>query len=311
VIFSVGSVNVDVQVRTADPDARGTTVVATDPLIASGGKAANVAHLVARLGAPACLFASVGSDEWSELALAGPAAVGVDVGGVQRAQGSTGLTSAVVAPDASKTMYRVAAANDEWPEGADLLVQALGAAPSASVLVIDLEVPPQVVHHALHAARRAGVAVVVDPAPPDRMAAEHFHLVDHMTPDVEEASELTGIDASTDDGALAAASCLHELGVAHAHVKLEDGGAALATDSGRWLVRAPENLDVVDTTGVGDAFAAGLAWAAHRGVEPVEAARWAVAAAAHAVTVYGSQAAAPTRHQLDEVHRRVAPATPA
>lgn len=304
-ILSAGSVNVDVQVRAADPDARGTTVPATDPSIASGGKAANVAHLVARLGAPCRLAAAVGGDEWGELALSGPAASGVDTSLVQRSALATGLTSIVVAPDASKTMYRFAGANDDWPDGSDQLVDAVSAAPAGSVLVVDLEVPSEVVRDVLRAARDAGLTVVVDPAPPDRMPVDLAGLVDHVTPDVEEASELTGTDAGSDGGALAAASRLHELGVEHAHVKLSDGGSVLVGRSGRWVVRGPDDLDVVDSTGVGDAFAAGLAWALHGGEDPVAAAAWAVAAASHAVTVYGSQPAAPTLDQLRRMRREV------
>ena len=304
-ILSVSSVNVDVQVRAADPDARGTTIPATDPSIASGGKAANVAHLVARLGAPCRRAACVGGDEGGDLALSGPAALGVDISLVQRSTLATGLTSIVVAPDASKTMYRVAGANDDWPDGAGALVDAVSAAPTGSVLVVDLEVPRSVVCDVLRAARDAGLTVVVDPAPPERMPADLAGLVDHVTPDVEEASELTGTDAGTEGGALDAAAHLHELGVAHAHVKLSDGGSVLVGRSGTWVVRAPEELAVVDSTGGGDAFAAGLAWALHAGEDPVAAASWAVAAASHAVTVYGSQPAAPTLDELRELHRLV------
>lgn len=138
---------------------------------------------------------------------------------------------------------------------------------------------------------------MVDPAPPERLAKDLFGEVDHLIPDHHEAAALTGIDTGSADGALRAAEALHERGVGFGYVKMAAGGCAVAGEH-RAVVEAPGALDVVDTTGAGDAFAGGLAWALLDGRPPLEAAGMAVAASSCAVEHYGSQESYPTLDQL-------------
>lgn len=168
----------------------------------------------------------------------------------------------------------------------------------SSVLVADLEVLVDVALAAVEAAKRRGSAVVVDPAPPERVADHLLSASDHLTPDHWEATALTGVDASRSGGALAAAEDLNRRGAATVYVKLPAGGCAIASSGVRAVVRGPEGLDVVDATGAGDAFAGGLAWALHSGWDVVGAAVLAVAASSCAVEAYGSQASYPIPSQL-------------
>jgi len=145
------------------------------------------------------------------------------------------------------------------------------------------------------------MSVVLDPAPPDRVPDELLPLVDHLTPDHREAEALTGIDASSEDGAREAADALQTRGVDAVSVRPDGGGCVVAFDGGVQTIEAPE-VRVVDLTGAGDAFTGALAWAVVSGCGPVEAATWGVAASAYAVQTYGSQAAYPTLDDLTALH---------
>jgi sugar/nucleoside kinase (ribokinase family) len=103
-IFSAGTVNADFSLRVDGRLERGASLIATDLLCTSGGRAANVAVMARRLGTPARLFGCVGADQLAEQALAGPRAAGVEIGAVRRVQATTGLVSIVVDGDAAKTM---------------------------------------------------------------------------------------------------------------------------------------------------------------------------------------------------------------
>jgi ribokinase len=305
-ILSLGSINADFQLRVERPPGGPGTLLAHDLLRTSGGKAANVAVLARRLGAEARLLGCVGEDDLAEQALAGPTREGVDVTLVRRASGPTGVACIVVLPDGDKTIVLALNANAAWSQDADRLEQQVAEAPAGSVLVVDLEVPPVLVTAAARAARRAGLVVVLDPAPAERLPDDLLALVDHITPDHREAQALTGIDASSAAGACRAAQALHQRGVGAAHVKLASGGCAVACQDGASVIQAPADVAVVDTTGAGDAFAGALAWALLRGHRPGEAALLAVAAAACAVGTYGSQESYPSPQGLAAMRQRVA-----
>ena len=303
-ILSLGSINADFLVRADEPPSGPGSSLARDLLRTAGGKGANVAVLAARLGVPVRLLGCVGDDDLADQALAGPRAVGVDLSGVRRRQGPTGYASVVVPPDGAKTIVLFTGANDAWADDAAAVATDVRAAPDRSLLVVSLEVPGEVVAAALRAARERGFVTVLDPAPPDRLDASLFELADHLTPDHSEAEELTGIDTSDDEGASKAAQALRDRGAGTVHVKLAKGGCVVASEDGTTVVRAPD-VDPVDATGAGDAFAGALGWALHEGRDAVDAARAAVAASTIAVTVFGSQESYPSPDDLAAMVERV------
>jgi ribokinase len=305
VILSLGSINADFQVRVEEAPEGPSTVLANELLRTSGGKAANVAVLARRLGAEARLLGCVGDDDLAEQALAGPRREGVDLGLVRRGPGPTGLSQIAVTPDGEKLIILALNANDAWADDADRVAQAVAEAPAGSVLVADLEIPPVLVTAAVRAARQAGLLIVLDPAPADRVPEDLLPLVDHITPDHREAQTLTGIDASEPDGARRAAEQLRERGVGAAHVKMASGGCAVAFQDGTAMVAGPADPTVVDATGGGDAYAGALAWALWSGRSPREAAPLAVAASACAIGAYGSQESYPSPVELAAMHVRV------
>ncbi len=304
-VVSLGSVNADFVVRVAaSPNGPGT-VAADDLLRTSGGKGANVAVLAARLGAPARLLGCVGDDDLAAQALRGPEAAGVNLRGVRRRRGPTGYASILVPPDGNKIIVLVPNANDAWAEDGEKVAAEVDAAPDGSVVVVDLEVPVAQATAALTLARERGLATVLDPAPPERLPEELLALADHVVPDVSEAGRITGTDVDSVEGALTAARDLVRRGAGCAHVKLTDGGAVVATSTEAWRVEAPTDVEVVDATGAGDAYAGALAWALLAGLPLAEAAVFAVAASTCAVTRYGSQESYPTEPELRAMAARV------
>lgn len=309
-ILSLGSINADFQVRTARPLQAGETLLGTNFTRLGGGKAANVAFLARRLGHPATLLGRVGNDEFSEQALAPLRRAGLDLAGVTVASGTaTAVSMIAVPPDGKKSIVLAANANDAWDEpAANTVLATIGAAPSGSILAADFEVAPDVAARAVHAAHDRGLRVVLDPAPSNRADRETLALCDALTPDAREAGELAGTDTGTTEGAARAAMTLAGLGVPLVCIKLGDGGCVLA-HAGR-LVHIPAvPVDVVDSTGAGDAFTGALAVALLEGLPAQQAARFATAAAHLAVTGWGSQESYPTRAQLDAFLPRFA-ATP-
>ncbi|HWC10524.1 MAG TPA: PfkB family carbohydrate kinase [Acidimicrobiales bacterium] len=303
-VLSLGSVNADFQMRVGTAPQGPGTLLGRDLLRTSGGKAANVAVLVQNLGAGTRLLGCTGDDDLAGQALAGPRDAGVDVARVRRASGMTGVSAIFVEPGGDKTIVLAPNANDAWPDD-DPVDDEVADMSSDSVLVADMEVPVAVVDRAVRASRNRGLTVVLDPSPTDRVPDDLLPMVDHLTPDHREAQELTGIDASGEEGAMSAAEALREAGTSAAYVKMDSGGCAVVTADRRVVVPGPPGVDVIDKTGAGDAFAGGLAWALLAGCDPVDGAATAVAAAACAVTRYGSQQSYPEPAALEEMTARV------
>lgn len=300
ILLALGSINLDLQVRAERWPGPGETLQVHDLLRTGGGKAANRAFLARRLGVRACLIGHVGDDDFAEETLRGPRAVGVELSHVTRVAGqATALAMIVVRADGDKTILLAANANDAWSEGdVEAAAQVVAAAPAGSVLTVDLEVPKAVVLAAVRAARARGLQVVLDPSPADRMPDELYPLIDVITPNPEEARALVGIAVATERDAIRAGEQLCARGVRIACVKLPDGGAALVSADRREVV-APLDVEVVDKTGAGDAFAGALGVALLERQELVQAVKFAVAASSLAVTGYGSQAAYPDRGRLE------------
>ena len=299
-IIALGSINVDVQVRTERWPEPGETLIGRDFIMLGGGKGANVAFLARRLGAPALLIGRVGDDLLARHALQPLDQAGVDLSHVRRLTGqSTALSMITVRKDGEKAIVLAPNANEVWDEAdAERAAAAIAQAPDGSLLVVDLEVGRTVAQRALAAARQRGSPVVLDPSPADRVTDAMLRRADFLTPNPSEAHRLTGIEVKTARDAARAGRTLVERGVRVAFMKLGDGGCVVVTREGTQRVVA-RKVKVVDKTGAGDAFAGALAVALFEGKEPAEAARFAVAASTFAVTGWGSQPSYPTRDQIE------------
>jgi ribokinase len=305
VVFAVGSINVDVEMQLGSPS--GTTVqLARRSLVSSGGKAANVATLARRWGAPAELAGCVGRDELAGLAVRGPERAGVEVSGVVSSPDHpTAVSTIWLEESGDKRIGLATGANDHWPEGsAERIEGVVGALAEGSIVVVDLEADSAVVAAAVHAASRRGLTVVVDPSPPARLDDELLASATHLVPDDREAAVVAGRDVRIAEDALDAAEHLRERGATYVHVKLADGGAVLAGPDGRWHLVAPR-VEPVDATGAGDAYAAAVAWCLRDGGDAVAAATAGVAAATCAVGVFGSHEVVPTVDDLRRTMGRV------
>jgi ribokinase len=261
-----------------------------------GGKAANVALQARRLGVRALLLGRVGDDDLAAQALDTLLAAGVDVSGVRRVPGATGVAFIAVPPSGDQHSVAVPGVNLGYDETDMIAIErAVETADPGAVLVVDWDVTPHAVTHAITCARRRGLRVVADPVPPkmvDRADLRHVHA---LVPNEAEAVALAGLGH---DDPIAAARMLAALGPALVCVRLAGGGCHVRHDGWAWQQQAAPG-PVVDTTGAGDAFVGALAVALAEGRDEDDAVEWAVAASEVAVGRFGAQPGCPTRAEVD------------
>jgi ribokinase len=185
------------------------------------------------------------------------------------------------------------------PEDIDALPDA--AFPRGGVLLACLEVPVPTVARGLARAKANGMTTILNPAPADRVIldGEILSHVDLLTPNQEEAAELTSLPTERVEQAIEAAKALRDRGGCGVIVTLGDRGClVLGRDWGQNLVPAPK-VRAVDTVGAGDAFNGALAVALAEGLGPVDAAVFACAAGSLAVTRPGAQGGLARRDEIE------------
>ncbi|MDE7344359.1 MAG: bifunctional hydroxymethylpyrimidine kinase/phosphomethylpyrimidine kinase, partial [Alistipes sp.] len=169
---------------------------------------------------------------------------------------------------------------------------------SAQYLLMQLETPVAVVAYAAQTARRAGVKVILNPAPAAELPAGLLDGLYMITPNRTEAQMLTGIEISDWESAEQAAQALIGKGVQHVVLTLGSQGALVC--DGRSFERIPAlKVKAVDTTAAGDTFNGAMCVALSEGASLSDAVRFASRASAIAVTRLGAQASIPYRKELD------------
>ena len=298
-VFVVGSINQDFVLNVERRPEPGETVTDAQLSKGNGGKGANQAAAAALLGADVALLGRVGDDGFGEPLVEALAEKGVDTSLIEATPGSsTGTAVITVTPDGENAITVAPGANRSLT--ADDVDEASGSIRGARVLVAQMEVPPEVVLRAVGVAARRGTRALVNLAPPFEVPRELLEKLDPLVVNEHEAAFLLGESAAGVDGALSAASELLALGPRSVVVTVGKEGAVFSDGESTEHLPAPK-VDVVDTTGAGDAFVGALAASLARG-DPLESAvAYAVRAGAAAATRGGAQGALPTADVVDSL----------
>jgi ribokinase len=294
-IAVVGSVNLDIVVGVERHPSPGETVLGGDRVELPGGKGANQAVAAARLGQEVAFVGRVGADAAGHRLRAALQEAGVDLRFLREdAAAPSGVALIAVGPSGENTIIVSPGANGRI--GPDDVEAAGALLADATVTLLQLEIPEAAIAAAVGA---AGGTVVLNPAPARAVDPAVLGRVDVLVPNRSELGLLAGVAAVPDAGqAVALARTLR--GPTSVVVTLGAEGAVVVEGERVERVPAPA-VEAIDTTGAGDAFCGALADALARGASLVEAARWAVAAAALSVTEPGAQGGMPTAEQVREL----------
>ena len=298
-IVVLGSINMDLVAVAAALPKPGETVMGDGFATLPGGKGANQAVAAARLGADVRMIGRVGDDVFGPMLLENLQAKGVDVSDVMTTPGmSSGIAVILLDDERENYIVGIYGANMACDE---IQVEAASRAlDGADALLLQMEIPLAVSLEAAHIARRMGVRVIYDPAPPSEIPFSSYEAFDIIAPNQSEAEVLTGVTVDGIDSAHEAAQVLRSRGAGTAIVKLGEQGVVYVADDCVGHVPAFE-VDAVDTVAAGDGFAGALAVALAEG-EPIERAlRFASAAGALVVTKRGAQDAMPDRVEVERL----------
>ena len=264
-----------------------------------GGKGANQAVAAARLGADVHMIGRVGNDVFGPVLVENLEANGVDVSDVMTTPGvSSGIAVILLDDERENYIVGIYGANMACDE---VQVEAVSRVlKGADALLLQMEIPFDVSLEAATIARRMGVRVIYDPAPPSEIPLSCYEVFDIIAPNQSEAEVLCGVTVEDVGSAYEAASILRDRGTRVALIKLGEQGVVYSADQGIGHVSAFE-VDPVDTVAAGDGFAGALAVALAEGQPLEDALQFASAAGALVVTKRGAQDAMPDRAEVEQL----------
>ena len=276
----VGSVNLDLVVRTERHPLPGETVLGSSYREHPGGKGLNQAVAVARAGVRTRIVAAVGDDEAGQRLKVVATAEGIDIDSVTVEEGTPTGRAVIVVDDGGENSIVVIPGSNSHCSAPDRVEH--------SVVLAQLEVPLAVIDATFTEAKRVGAITILNPAPAQQLPASLLECCDIVVPNEHEVELLGGVDH------------LHSAGVETVIVTLgADGVLVSSAGSTRRLQAHP--VEPVDTTGAGDSFCGSLAAGIASGLNLFEAIDRAIVAGALATTRHGAVPSIPTAADVDAV----------
>lgn len=295
-ILVVGSSNLDFTVRTEHLPAKGETIIGTDMRSSFGGKGANQAVAASRLGGDVFFITKLGNDSNGQIMSehfreeklnpdgfiidpsvpSGTAWICVDEGGDNLIVVQPGANSKLTAEDLRKFETEIR---------------------KADYVLMQLEIPMEVIAYVTGVARAHGVKVVLNPAPACKVPGDILSKVDYLVPNEKECCLLCGSETTGD--AIRDAEQLRSKGVGAVIVTLGCKGSVYVGSEGIKTVAA-RKVDAVDTVAAGDTYCGALCVALSEGRSIEDAMKFASHASAIAVTRKGAQSSIPFRNELED-----------
>ncbi|MFD1861737.1 ribokinase [Planococcus chinensis] len=283
-ITVVGSINMDLVVRTARFPKQGETALGDLYTTAPGGKGANQAVAAARLGGSVNMIGAVGTDAFGDELLRNLEAESVGTASVKRAEGTSGIAN-ILLSDGDNRIIVVPGANHSLK--AEEMAAFENGLKESGIVVMQLEMPIPVVQRTLEICHQHGVPVILNPAPADGFTEDFLPYATYMTPNETEAEELFGPEWEH----------MLEKYPNRLVVTLGSKGARYFDGQKHVLVEGFKT-QAIDTTGAGDTFNGALAVALEEAMPFEAAVRFANAAASLSVEKFGAQGGMPSRQEV-------------
>jgi len=254
-IVVIGSINLDLVVEVDEIPKLGETVMGNSLSQIPGGKGANQAVAMAKLGCDVDFLGKVGNDNFADLVLESMKKAGVNTRNIKRENTSTGIAVINVDKKANNNIIVIAGANGEVDE--TYLLEHEEIIKNADAVVFQLEIPIDTVKFGLKLAKSHNKLTVLNPAPAYELDDEIIENVDIIIPNEHELSRLAHMEIKDEIDLTKASKSLIERNVKKIIVTLGEKGA-LYVDKNTTKLYPAYKVNAVDSTAAGDAFIGGF-----------------------------------------------------
>jgi len=294
----IGSLNMDLVTAMKEFPKPGETIFGESFKTFPGGKGANQAVALGKLGADVLMVGKVGDDIYGAKYLEVLRNNNIKQDGVLVEQGiSSGVAIIQVNNEGENNIVVVPGANEKvdvnYIESKSSLIE------EVDIFLFQLEIPMDTVFETMKKLKKRGKTIILDPAPATKLPDEIFKYIDYITPNETELETLVGRKIENDADIKKAAQWLFDKGVKVVIAKLGSKGAAIINKN-KYSHIPGFKVNTVDTTAAGDSFNAGFAFALAEGRNLEECVRFGNAVGAISTTALGAQEAMPTLEKVNE-----------
>lgn len=283
-IAVIGSINVDMVVKSIKRPLNGETIFGEDFSIHPGGKGANQAVAIARLGGDVKMFGCVGDDLYGYEMIKNLKKNGVDADSVKQVKGiTTGIASITVAENDNSIIVVKGSNNHVNRRYIDSVINEVI---EADFVLLQYEIPMDTVEYVIEICREKRIKVIVNPAPYQETSPEMIEMIDFIIPNEHEALMMFKNIGEIDN-------------ILKEHpgkiiVTLGHNGAAYNDGNSIVYIPAIDDVAVVDTTGAGDTFTGAFTKRLADGGDVIEAIMFAQVASGLSIEKLGAQEGMPT-----------------
>lgn len=263
----------------------------------AGGKGANQAVAVARLGGEVSFISKMGNDVFGKQFSQLFSDEGIDTRYIVSDEDLPSGVALITVDKAGENSIVVASGANANLKPTDIGDDARNQLAGSSILLMQLEIPMETVEFAARHASSHGVKVILNPAPVNTLTAELLRHIDIITPNQTEAEMISGVRVIDIESAKRAAKAICEKGVNSVVVTMGALGSVIYHNETFSVIPA-QTVEAVDTTAAGDVFNGALAVALSEGQDLPSAVDFANRAAAISVTRLGAQQSIPFRNEL-------------
>jgi ribokinase len=296
-IIIVGSLNMDLVINAPYAPVGGETLMGSGFMVNPGGKGANQASAIAKLGGKVKMIGKVGSDAYGPVMKNNLASYGVDVEDVTTADGNSGVALIIVVDGDNRIILDPGANYKVTKEDVDV---GLSKAKSGDILIMQLEVPMDIVTYASDVAKQKGMTVILNPAPAVKLGQDLLCNVDIITPNETETEILTGISPDSEVELALAVKEFYKYGIKNVVITMGSRGAVVTYGNNIVPIEA-RKVKAVDTTSAGDTYVGAIAVKLDMGVDIVTACKFASVASSVTVTRAGAAQSIPTLAEVEEI----------
>jgi len=295
-ILVVGSSNTDMVIKTKHLPRPGETVTGGTFFMNPGGKGANQAVAIARLGGQVTFICKTGNDIFGSQSKQLFKEEGIDTSYMFSDTEHPSGVALITVDSKAENCIAVASGSNANLLPADLST-VCEVIEKAGIILMQLEIPMDTIKYVTGIACELNKKVILNPAPAQPLDRELLQSLYLITPNETEAEMISGIKITDNDSLQTCAQTIYDMGVQTVIITLGSNGAFLY--NGVFNEHIPTvKVEAIDTTAAGDVFNGALAVALSEGCSLPEAIRFANKAAAISVTRIGAQASAPYRHEM-------------
>jgi len=284
----VGSINMDLTITVSRLPNKGETVVGNKVQYVPGGKGANQAVSMARLGANVLMFGCVGLDDFGNRLIDNLKANGVNGDFVKKIEGvDTGMAFITVGEE-DNMLVVVSGANGYVTK--EYVGEIMSKLLTCDLIVLQHEISLEVVEYVVSICHEHNIKTILNPAPAFPVSVETIDKLTYLTPNEHEAALIFGEEQDTTELLLKYPEKLI--------VTKGEKGVITALETGEILEVPARKAKVVDTTGAGDTLNGAFAFRIVEGDEIAEALRYANVAASLSVEKFGAQGGMPSHEEV-------------